>query len=148
MNSTQKLAWLLLLAATLSVATFAYVGSIIASGRMPPRPLGQIVVGAVTLGGFTLLALTVFFLTRRQSSTEPEADERDKMIRARAVTISFASTWSLLVVVLVVLGLIVGQTGSIQVYWLTVILLGVAVLTMLICGVTMLVQYGRGGKDE
>ncbi len=148
MNRTQKVAWLLLFSATLGVTVFAYIGSTIALGRMPPRPLGQIMVGSVALAGFALLALTIFLLVRRQSPAEPEADERDRMIWARATVISFAGSWLLLAVVVLVLGLTLGQTGSIPVYLLTVILAGVAVVTQLVHGVAILVQYGRGGNHE
>lgn len=148
MNTTQKSTWLLLLSATLGVAGFAYVGSIIALGRIPPRPLGQIVVGFVVLVGLALLAWTIFLLVRRPSPAEPEADERDRMIRARATVVSFAGSWLLLGVVVLVLGLTLGQTGTIPVYLLTVILLGVAVVIQIVHGVAILVQYGRGGKDE
>ena len=148
MNRTQKTAWLLLFSGTLGVAAFAYVGSIIALGRIPPRPLGQIVVGSVTLGGLALLALTVFLLVRRQSPAEPEADERDRMIWRRAAVVSFATSWLLLAVVAFVLGRTLGQTASIPVYLLTVLLLGVAVVTSLVHGVAILVQYGWGAKGE
>lgn len=147
MNRTQRVAWLLLFSGTLGVTVFAYIGSIIALGRIPPRPLGQIVVGSIALAGFALLALTIFLLVRRQSPAEPEADERDRMIWRRAAAISFASSWLLLAVVVLVLGLTLGQTGSIPVYLLTVILLGVAVTTSLVHGMAILIQYGRGAKD-
>ena len=148
MNRTQKLAGLLLFSGTLGVAVFAYIGPIIALGRMPARPLGQIIVGMVALAGFALLALTIFLLVRRQNPAEPEADERDRMIWARATVISFAGSWLLLAVVVLVLGFTLGQTGSVPVYLLTVILAGVAVVTSLVHGVAILVQYGRGGNDH
>lgn len=146
MNSTQKSGWLLLLAFLLGAVTFAYVGSVFVFGRIPPRPFSQIVVGSVGLGGFMLLGLTILLLTRRQSRAEPEADERDKAIMAKAAAISFAGSWLLLAAVVLILGITLGQTGTIPVYLLTVILLGVAVATMLIYGVAILVQYGRAGK--
>jgi hypothetical protein len=128
------------------VVGFAYVGSIIFFRRMPPKPLGQIVVGAVAIAAFLLMAMAVFFRIRRQSPAEPEADERDKMIRARAATIGLAASWALLVAVVAGLGLTLGQTGSIPVYLLTVILFVVAEVSTLAYGVAVLVQYGRGGR--
>lgn len=148
MNSTQKLGWLFLLAVLLGAVTFAYVGSVFVFGRIPPRPFSQILVGSVGLGGFMLLGLTILLLTRRQSRAEPEADERDKAIMAKAATMSFVGSWLLLAAVVLILGITLGQTGTIPVYLLTVILLSVATATMLIYGVAILVQYGRGGTDE
>ena len=147
-NSTQKSAWIALFGALLGVVGFAYVGSILLFRRMPPRPFGHIVVGSVAIAAVSLIALGIFFCVRRQSPAEPEADERDKMIRAKAATISFAASWALLVTVAAVLGLTLGQMGSIPVYLLTVILFVVAEVSTLAYGVAILVQYGRGGGDE
>jgi uncharacterized membrane protein len=148
MNSTQKFAWIFLFAVLIVVITFTYVGSILLFGRVPPRPLGQIVVGSVALGGLALFVLTVFSLTKRQSRVEPESDERDKEIMRNAVLVSFVATWLLLGLVVVILGLALGQTGAIPVYVLTIILLGVLVVTTLVCSATVLVQYGRTDKGE
>ncbi len=147
MNNTQKTAWLFLFSFLLLGAVGVYVGSIIAFGRMPPRPLGHIVVGSVTLAGVALLALTIFSIVRRQSLAEPESDERDKMIRDRAAAISLLGSWLLLALVMLVLGLTLGQTGSIPVYLLTVMLFGVWIVTTLIYAIAVLVQYGRAGKE-
>jgi Na+/melibiose symporter-like transporter len=148
MNSTQKTAWIALFSAFLGVVAFAYVGSILLFRRMPPRPFGQIVVGLVAIAGVLLVVLAVFFRVRRQSPAEPEADERDKIIRTRAATISFAASWLLLVMVVAVLGLTLGQMGSIPVYLLTAILFVVAEVSTLAYGVAILVQYGRTGKGD
>jgi len=144
MNSTQKLAWILLSSALFGIVSFVYVGSTWALGRMPPRPLGQIAAGCVAFGAVAFFALTVFLVATRQSRAEPEADERDKMIRAKAATASFLGSWILMVAVLLTLGLTLGQTGLIPVYLVTVILMGVAMVTMLVYGVAILVQYRRG----
>ncbi len=147
MNSTQKTAWIFLFSFFFGAVGFVYVGSIIAFGRMPPRPFGHIVVGSVTLAGLALLALTIFFIAKRQSPAEPESDERDKMIRDRAAAISLLGSWLLLAIVMLVLGLTLGQTGSIPVYLLTVLLFGVWIVTTLIYAIAVLAQYGRAGRE-
>jgi len=144
MNRTQKVAWIFLFSAVLGAVTAAYVGSIFVLGRMPPRPFGQI----VAFVAFAFLALTIFALAGRQSRGEPEADERDKMIWRKAAAISFVGSWLLLGVVVLILGLTLGQTGTIPVYVLTIILWGVAMVTMLVYAVAILVQYGWGRKGE
>ncbi len=147
MNSTQKSAWLMLGAVLLSAVVAAYMGSILTSGRIPPRPLGQIVVGSVVLGGLALFVLIIFLITKRQSRMEPESDERDKAIMKNAVLASFVADWVLLALVVLILGLTLGQTGSVPVYVMTLIFLGVGVMTMLVYGVAILAQYGRATKE-
>ncbi len=147
MNNTQKNAWIMLSAVLLSVVAAVYVGSIILLGRIPPSPLGQIVVGSVTLGGVACLALTVFFIARRQSRAEPESDERDKTIMKNAVVVSFLAGWLLLFLVFWALGLALGQTGPLPVYAVTLILLGTLVVTSVVYSVAVLAQYGRANKE-
>jgi len=147
MNRTQKVATLFLLSALVGAVTSAYVGSVIVLRRMPPKPLGQIAVAGIALVALAFLALTVFFLVKRQSRAEPESDERDSIIRGKAAMVSLCGSWLLLAIVLLALGLALGQTGSVPVYLLTVILWGVAQITLAVYGVTALVQYGRGGDN-
>lgn len=97
------------------------------------QKLGWITLFSALLGvvGFAYVGSIIFF--------------RRMPIRARAATISLAASWTLLVLVVAVLGLTLGQTGSIPVYLLTVILFVVAEVSTLAYGVAVLVQYGRGG---
>ncbi len=148
MNSTQKTAWIFIVSFLFTVVGVVYVGSILYFRRLPPRPLGQIAVAAVTCAAVGFLVLIVFFLAKRQSRVEPEADERDHLIRGKALTISSVCSSLLLAVVLLILGLTLGQTGSIPVYLVTLILWGIFQVALLIYALVVLVQYGRGGKDE
>jgi hypothetical protein len=148
MNSTQKSGVTSLFGALLGFVAFAYVGSIITFGRMPPKPLGHIIVASTAVAALVFVVLSMWLVAKRQSQAEPEADERDKAIRARAAILSYVATGLTLVTIVGVLGLTLGQDGSIPVYLLTVILLGVGVVAMLVYGTAILVQYGRGGKDE
>ncbi|RPJ39619.1 MAG: hypothetical protein EHM35_01915 [Planctomycetaceae bacterium] len=148
MNSTQKVAWIFLSSVLMGGIVFVYVGSIFVLGHMPPSPFGRIGPAAAVLIPLLVLGLIILFITRRQSPAEPEADERDKTIMSKAVVASFVTGWLLLGVVLLILGLALGQTGSVPVYLLTLILWGVAMITMLTYGVAILVQYGRTEKES
>jgi hypothetical protein len=148
MNSTQKVAWIFLLSVLIGVITFTYVGSIFVFGRMPPSPFGRIGPATAVLVPLVIIGLTILLIARRQSPAEPEVDERDKVIMRNAVVASFVTGWLLLAMVLLILGLALGQTGSVPVYLLTIMLLGVWIVTMLIYGVAILVQYERTGKEN
>ena len=95
--------------------------------------------------GFMTLALIWIF--RKQSPTEVEFDERDSLIKKRAVTVSFVSVWPLLIVVSFIATHIVGDAGSIPVSLLPIMHIGVFLIVMLVYSAVVLVQYGGGGKD-
>jgi purine-cytosine permease-like protein len=146
MNRTQKSAWMLLAAFLLDALGLAYVGSIFVWGRMPPRLLGHI--GAV-LVPLAVVTLAVLLFTRRQSRAEPESDERDKMIIKNAALIGLLTGWLLLALRVLILGVTLGQTGSMPVYVLTLLLFGVFFFIVTpVYAVAILVQYGREVKDE
>ena len=147
MNSTQKSAWLVLSGVLAGGVTFAYVGSIFVFGQVPPNPFGRIGPATAILIPLAVIGLSVLFVARRQSPAEPEADERDKAIMSKAVGASFVTLALLLAGVLLILGLALGQTGSIPVYVLT-ILCGVFVLVGLVYSVAILAQYGRAHKGD
>jgi VanZ family protein len=146
MNRTQKSAWMLLAAFLLDALGLAYVGSIFVWKRMPPSLLGHI--GAV-LFPLVAVVLVVLLFTRRQSRAEPESDERDKTIMKNAALIGLLTGWLLLGLVVLILGTTLGQTGSVPVYVMTLLLFGVFFfVTMPIYAVAILVQYGRGARNE
>jgi hypothetical protein len=146
MNRTQKSAWMLLAAFLLDVIGLAYVGSIFVWGRMPPGLLGHI--GAVLIP-LAVVTLAVLLFTTRQSRAEPESDERDKMIMKNAALIGLLTGWLLLALIVLILETTLGQTGSVPVYVLTLLLFAVLFfITVPIYAVAILVQYGREVKDE
>jgi hypothetical protein len=148
MNRTQKGMWIILFSALLGAVTFSYVGSIFVFGRMPPSPFGRIGPVFAVLIPLLIIGLTLLFIARRQSPAEPEADERDKTIMRNAVLVSFVTAWLLLALVVLILGITLGQTGSIPVYVLTIILFGVFLMAELAYSVAILAQYGRGDTNE
>ena len=97
---------------------------------------------------FCFMALSAFLLySRKQSSAEVESDERDDLIKKRAVLICFISVWFLLITSYAILWHIVGLDGSIPLCILPLIYLGVFFAVILVYNVAVLIQYGWGGKD-
>lgn len=142
MNKTQKCAWLCLTLTMLFLIFNVIVyGGIIAVGK-PTR---------ITSGLFYILGLIIALcfriLWKKQSPVEVDLDERDELIKKRAVFACYISLWALLIAACTIPWLIVGPEGSIPVCVLPVILLGVFIIVMLIYSVAILVQYGWGSKD-
>lgn len=97
---------------------------------------------------FVFIAASIIFLRRKQSPNEPDFDERDDLIKKRATMVSFVSVWILLAAACIIPRFILGETGSIPVYVLTFINLGIFMIAMLVYNVAILVQYGWGDKDD
>jgi len=146
MNRAQKNAVMSLSAFLLNAAILGYLFLRIFVLRSPPEGL---IGRAWPLLAFVALGVWwIALLRRRQSPAEPEADERDVLIMRRAAQIAFIATWVLLAVITLVLGLALGQSGTIPVYVLTFTHFGLALAAMTIyCGVTLILE-GRAGKGD
>jgi Na+/H+ antiporter NhaC len=145
MNKTQKVAWFNL-AGTLLCFTFGiYLCVEIFVLKRQPGSFGRF---WGFLAFWLVIGIAIIFIRKKQSPTEPDSDERDELIKKRAGQISFVSVWLLLAAVILIAALILGEAGSIPVYLLTFINLGVFLAAMLIYSVAVLVQYGWRGKGE
>ena len=89
----------------------------------------------------------LIFLRKKQSPNEPNADERDDLIKKRAVVCSFVSVWVLLVITSIAPQFIVGSEASIPAWALPLINLPIFLIAIGIYSIAVLVQYGRGDKD-
>ena len=96
---------------------------------------------------FVFIAASIIFLRKKQSPNEPDFDERDDLIKKRAVLASFVSVWILLAAATAIPRFVIGIEGSIPVWLLTFINLSVFLIVMTVYSVAILIQYGRGGKD-
>lgn len=144
MNRTQKGACVGLAGALFSIAiiSFAFF-KIFVLKKFPLR-----FEAFLAVGGFVLyVVLLILFLRQKQSLVEVEADERDKLVIRRAAIASFVSVWILLAVVSVLPRLVVGIDGSIPVWVVPIMNLGVMFAAMLVYSVAVLVQYGWRGAD-
>jgi len=114
-------------------------------GRLPDSFLGR---------GWPLVVLWAFIvigwicILRKQSPAEVDSDERDKLIKRRAVLIGFVSVWILLAAVSIILWLILGLDGAIPVWFLTIINLCVFSVIALIFQIAIIVQYGRSKGEK
>ena len=100
------------------------------------------------IGGLVLcIVLSILFLRKKQSPVEVETDERDKQIMKRAVLPCAISVGVGLAAVSAIPQLVVGTDGSIPVWLLPIMNVGVALVAALVFTVAVLVQYGWGGKN-
>jgi hypothetical protein len=143
MNRTQKTAWLNVSGFLTGIILLSYpLLMILAFRRLPNR-----IVVAVLLFVFAAqFGWWIFLLRKKQSPAEPEADERDKVIMRNAVLISFASSWLLLAAATLLPMLLLGPSGSLPVFLLPLINMGVFFLAGLVYFAAVLVQYRRGGE--
>lgn len=149
MNKTQKGALFSLINLLLLIIFTVHCIKIIRDVFSPesyPNPLKIVLFWACLIFGF--MGLSAFLLYRKkQSSAEVESDERDDLIKKRAVLICFISVWFLLIASYAILWHIIGLDGSIPLCILPLIYLGVFTAAMLVYNVAVLVQYAWGGKD-
>lgn len=90
MNKTQKGAWFSLFAALFCIGLVSYGGIRIFVFKSMPGLFGVFWL----LGVFCVfMVISMFFLRKKQSPAEVEADERDKLINRRAMLASFVSVW-------------------------------------------------------
>ncbi len=99
------------------------------------------------IGVFAMPVIAFFLIRKKQSPAEPDSDERDNLIKQKAAKVAFIAVWILLIAASIIPYSFVGQEGSIPVVILPLINLGVFLVTMAIYSITVLIQYGRGGKD-
>ncbi len=146
MNGTQKGAWFTLGLSGLLILFLAFV---LRSMFIPGDRLAG--VGLARAWSWLIVLFTVaslFFVFRRQSPAEPTADERDHLIKRNAVLASFISVWLLLTVEAVVPSTLVDDRGSIPLAALPIINAAVLFAALLVYSAAVLVQYGRGVRDE
>ena len=146
MNKTQKVAWFNLAGTLLCFAFSIYIAVRIYVLKSLPESILERSWPIIAFYG--LVIASIILIRRKQSRAEPDSDERDELIKKRAIQISFVSVWLLLGATILIAALILGETGSIPVYILTLIILGVFLTAMLIYSVAVLVQYGWGRKGE
>ncbi len=146
MNKTQKTAIFNLVGCLFCISVMAYTFiSIFIFEIWPPGFYGKY---WSLIAYIAVVVASVTFLRKKQSPAEPDFDERDNLIKKRAVLASFVSVWLLLAATTIIPRFIVGQDGSIPVWTLPLINLGVFLIAMLVYSVAILIQYGWTGKGE
>jgi amino acid transporter len=145
MNKTQKVAWFNLVGILIFLAISIYIAIEIFVLRKPPVVFSSIWPIAVL---YLLIPISIIFVRKKQSPKEVDADERDNLIKRRAVLASFVSVWILLFAASEIPQLIVGREGFVPAWLLPIINLGVLFGAMLVYCTAVIVQYGWGRKGE
>jgi FtsH-binding integral membrane protein len=145
MNKTQKEAWFGLASALLCIALCVYVIVQLSVFKRLPGVFGKF----WPFGLWCLFSvISVIFLRRKQSPAEVDSDERDRLIKHRAVVACSISVWVLLAAASAIPSFVIGAKGSIPVWLLAFINLGVLLGAFLVYSAAVLLQYGRGGEGE
>ncbi len=95
MNKTQKVAWFNLVGTLLFFAFGIYIGVEMFVLKRLPEGFGRF---WGLLAFWLVTGIAIIFIRKKQSSGEPDSDERDELIKKRAGQISFVSVWLLLAV--------------------------------------------------
>jgi uncharacterized membrane protein YwzB len=144
MNKTQKGAWVSLIISLLFIAINIWAMS---TSNFNLTDFEQRTSRGLPMWlGFIVAVAAVVFMRRKQSPAETGSDERDELIKRRAVLVSFVAVWVLLIIACVIPRFIVGKDGSIPVSILPLIVLGIVLIVLSIFSAAVLVQYGR--KEE
>ena len=143
MNKTQKGAWLNLVGSLICMASFGYIYVQFFVIKNWPGPIGIWPILAV----YSLfMVILIIFFRKKQSPHEVEKDERDSQIEKNAVIAAFVSVWVLLFAATIIPRFVAGIDGSIPVWSLAFINVGILFIALLVYSVAVLVQY-RGGHN-
>lgn len=139
MNRTLKGAWFGLAVPCVSLGWY-FCGSLLTNSYL--LTFLPIVV-------FLLIVPVVMFvvLRKKQSPAEVVSDERDNMIKAKAVSASFVSVLVMLVVLVVVMVLAADGEGMVNAFITIPFSVLILLVAIAVYSLTTLIQYGRGIKD-
>ncbi len=143
MNRTQKGAWCILIASLFLIL----FGILLFTEIVILKNLFTSLHRFVALLLFSFMVPLFIFLRKKQSTAEVESDERDRLIIKRAILVSFVCVWIMLAAVCIIPRFIVGYTGSIAVWALSLINFVIFLVAMFIYSAAILVQYGWRDKD-
>jgi amino acid transporter len=97
---------------------------------------------------YLAMVLSIIFLRKKRGHREVDYDERDTAIKRKAVFASYITLWILVFLGCTIPFGVTDQKGTIPVSLLPAGLFVIFVIVMLVYALTILVQYGRGGKKE
>lgn len=143
MNRTQKGAWFGLATSLLCITILVW-GAI----RIPNVTIRGRILMYWPIAAFLLLLTIMFFVIRKkQSPTEVASDERDNMIRTRAVRASLISLLVMFPALACFMVLASNDEGMVNAFIMPGLSVLILLIAMAVYSITTLVQYGRGGKD-
>ena len=100
---------------------------------------------------YLVMGLSIIFLRKKQNPAEVDYDERDTMIRQKAIFVSYITLWTLVLIGCIVPVVlyehdVISEMG-ILINMFPVTLFLIFVIVMLVYSLTILVQYGWRGRD-
>jgi len=140
MNKTQKSAWYGVLLAALMSSVFLIDAYEKTLGLIVTHLIGYLIL-------LPLLIVPLYFLNRKKNKAE-EFDERDKLICKKGLILAFTVVAIALITEYVIIYLAFGETHSISISQLPIILYTSFMILILVLSIAVLVQYGWGGKKD
>jgi len=142
MNRYQKTAWfnLAVIAATILVTATAIAVEF--------HMRGYSTVGPFFVGILVLLKLTPRMFRQPQNRSGVVSDERDELIRTRAVSSAWAAFWWVFIGACFLSWFIIGPQNSIPTIALPLMALGGGLFHKIACSAAILVQYHQGSQGD
>jgi len=142
MNRMQKIAWLFVVMVSLGVVfSIAATGLLYVKVGVPRAWAGLAFLAVAGLGGFGPLIF-------KKDKGPVTCDERDRVINRRAALAAFTTAYLFIGLACMLPFFVLGPDGSMSVTWLPMIFMGAGLITFFVHSVAILVQYGRGGRNE
>jgi ABC-type Fe3+ transport system permease subunit len=145
MNKTQKGAWCNIAGTIFVFASVSYLIVQIGIRHMPPS---RIVLNVTLCSCVLITGISLYFLRKKQSPTEPDSDERDNQIKQKAWIAAFVSVWPLFLAASIAPQFFVGLDGSIPVWSLPIVTVFLFYIVLLVYSIAVLIQYGCEGKGK
>ena len=144
MNRYQKLAWFNLIVITV----FIIVTTTVITIELQMR--GYSTNGLWCAAILALLKLNPFLFKKPKGQNKVVSDERDKFIVKRAASFAYTTFWIVFFVSSFALHIFMGMgpKSSVPTITLPLMAIGGALFMKIVCSVAILVQYGRGGKEN
>jgi len=142
MKRIQRIAWAFVIIIPIAVMLATAGTTILYFKYGWPRAAAGL--GFLGLAGLAGAAPAVF----RKDAESSTPDERDRMISKNAATAGFATAYGIVGFACMLPFSLLGPKASIEVSWLPLIFAGAGLSHFFAYSVAILVQYGRGGKDN
>ena len=144
MNRAQKMAWF-----TLVVQILALVMSLTAVGVLYfgfGQPLRRAAAGFAFIGVMAFVALAPLIF--RKDKQEVQLDERDLLIKRKAMLAAYWTFWPLFVLAAMAPFFVLGPDGKVSVLYLAWMVFGGMFYVTLIQAIATLQEYGWRNKGE
>jgi len=143
MNRYQKLAWfnIIVIVATIVITTAGIAIEIRWRGYSTIAPWFFVAI-------LLLLRLKPYLFWKPESEGGVVSDERDSLIVQKAASFAYKTFWFVLLFSSFAVHVFKGGRGSVPVITLPLMACGGALFMMIMCSVSILVQYSQGNKGE